>query len=43
MKKVIFAFVFGAILASCGNSTPKEDTLSVDSVQVDTVTVDSVK
>ena len=43
MKKLIFAFtlMFGAMFASCGNST-NTDKDSIDTIQVDTVNADTV-
>lgn len=45
MKKLIFAFalVFGAMFASCGNSTSPANTGndSIDTVQVDTASADT--
>lgn len=44
MKKLIFAFaMFGAMFASCGNSTNSANTDkdSVDTVQVDTLNADT--
>ena len=51
MKKLIFAFalMFGAMFASCGNSTnsvnadnDSTDTAQVDTINADTASVDSV-
>ena len=50
MKKLIFAFalMFGAMFASCGNSTNSVnagndsiDTVHIDTVQVDTLNADT--
>lgn len=45
MKKLIFVFalMFGAMLASCGNSTNSANTDkdSIDTVQVDTLNTDT--
>ena len=48
MKKLIFAFalMFGAMFASCGNSTNSAnadiDTVQVDTLNADTASVDTV-
>lgn len=43
MKKLIFAFVlmFGAMFASCGNSTNSANAGSIDTIQVDTLNADT--
>lgn len=43
MKKLIFAFalMFGAMFASCGNSTNSVNADSIDTVQVDTINADT--
>lgn len=41
MKKLIFALMFGAMFASCGNSTNSADNDSIDTVQVDTLNADT--